>query len=108
LTKVATLRVMYPSVMGLGQQSPQDSPQVTDAQWRRQILTAGTQCAAPAFGRRPPFVTLWRQFWRRAEAPEQVRHHAISRQLVQVWMRRGRGRPSYQLASLAQRVRVAA
>lgn len=41
-------------------------------------------------------------------APEQVRHHAISRQLVQTWMRRGRGRPSYQLASLAQRVRVAA
>src|SRR4051794_6612216 len=24
------------------------------------------------------------------KAPEQVRHHAISRQLVQVWMRRGR------------------
>jgi transcriptional regulator with XRE-family HTH domain len=42
------------------------------------------------------------------KAPEQVRHHAISRQLVQAWMRRGRGRPSYQLASLAQRVRVAA
>jgi transcriptional regulator with XRE-family HTH domain len=42
------------------------------------------------------------------KAPEQVRHHAISRQLVQAWMRRGRGRPSYQLASLARRVRVAA
>ncbi len=42
------------------------------------------------------------------KAPEQVRHHAISRQLVQTWMRRGRGRPSYQLAGLAQRVRVAA
>jgi hypothetical protein len=27
-------------------------------------------------------------------APEQVRHHAISRQLVQSWMRRGRGRPA--------------
>ncbi|MEU7909438.1 helix-turn-helix transcriptional regulator [Actinoplanes sp. NPDC049118] len=41
------------------------------------------------------------------KAPEQVRHHAISRQLVQTWMRRGRGRPSFQLAGLAQRVRVA-
>ena len=40
-------------------------------------------------------------------APEQVRHHALSRQLVQTWMRRGRGRPSFQLAALAQRVRVA-
>jgi transcriptional regulator with XRE-family HTH domain len=40
-------------------------------------------------------------------APEQVRHHSISRQLVQTWMRRGRGRPSYQLASLARRVHVA-
>ncbi len=40
-------------------------------------------------------------------APEQVRHHAITRQLVQAWMRRGRGRPSYQLAALAQRVHIA-
>ncbi|MDI6098182.1 helix-turn-helix transcriptional regulator [Actinoplanes sp. NEAU-A12] len=40
------------------------------------------------------------------KAPEQVRHHAIARQLVQTWMRRGRGRPSFQLAGLAQRVRV--
>ncbi|HZO63807.1 MAG TPA: helix-turn-helix transcriptional regulator [Kribbellaceae bacterium] len=40
-------------------------------------------------------------------APEQVRHHALSRQLVQTWMRRGRGKPSYQLAALARRVRVA-
>ncbi|MGX6604848.1 helix-turn-helix domain-containing protein [Micromonosporaceae bacterium Da 78-11] len=41
-------------------------------------------------------------------APEQVRHHAISRQLVQTWMRRGRSRPGFQLVSLAQRVRVTA
>jgi transcriptional regulator with XRE-family HTH domain len=40
-------------------------------------------------------------------APEQVRHHALSRRLVQSWMRRGRGKPSYQLAALAQRVHVA-
>jgi len=37
-------------------------------------------------------------------APEQVHHHALSRQLVQTWVRRGRGKPSYQLAGLAQRV----
>ncbi|WP_185734752.1 helix-turn-helix domain-containing protein [Micromonospora globispora] len=40
-------------------------------------------------------------------APEQVRHHAISRQLVQAWMRRGRRKPSATLASLARRVHVA-
>jgi transcriptional regulator with XRE-family HTH domain len=40
-------------------------------------------------------------------APEQVRHHAISRQLVQTWMRRGRTRPSWQLAALARRVHIA-
>jgi len=41
-------------------------------------------------------------------APEQVRHHALSRRLVQSWMRRGRSRPSFELAGLAQRVHVAA
>jgi transcriptional regulator with XRE-family HTH domain len=40
-------------------------------------------------------------------APEQVRHHALSRRLVQNWMRRGRSRPSFELAALAQRVHVA-
>jgi transcriptional regulator with XRE-family HTH domain len=40
-------------------------------------------------------------------APEQVRHHAISRQTVQTLVRRGRGRPNFQLAGLAQRVHVA-
>lgn len=40
-------------------------------------------------------------------APEQVRHHALSRRLVQTWMRRGRHKPSFQLAGLAQRVHVA-
>lgn len=40
-------------------------------------------------------------------APEQVRHHALSRRLVQTWMRRGRGKPSFELAGLAQRVHVA-
>jgi hypothetical protein len=37
-------------------------------------------------------------------APEQVRNHAMSRQLVQTWMHRSRGKPSFQLASLAKRV----
>jgi hypothetical protein len=41
-------------------------------------------------------------------APEQVRHHALSRRLVQTWMRRGRGRASFELAGLAQRVHVTA
>jgi transcriptional regulator with XRE-family HTH domain len=40
-------------------------------------------------------------------APEQVRHHAISRQLVQNWIKRSRGKPGYQLAALAHRVHVA-
>jgi transcriptional regulator with XRE-family HTH domain len=37
-------------------------------------------------------------------APEQVRHHAMSRHLVQTWVRRSRGKPSFQLAALAERV----
>jgi hypothetical protein len=41
-------------------------------------------------------------------APEQVRHHALSRRLVQTWMRRGRRKPSFELAGLAQRVHVTA
>jgi transcriptional regulator with XRE-family HTH domain len=39
-------------------------------------------------------------------SPEQVQNHALSRQLVQSWMRRGRGKPSFQLAGLAKRVHV--
>jgi transcriptional regulator with XRE-family HTH domain len=39
-------------------------------------------------------------------APEQVRHHPISRQLVQTWLRRGRGRPSHELSTLAGRLHV--
>jgi transcriptional regulator with XRE-family HTH domain len=39
-------------------------------------------------------------------APEQVRHHAIGRQTVQTLMRRGKGKPGFQLAGLAQRMRV--
>jgi len=41
------------------------------------------------------------------QAPEQVRHHYLSRQLVLSWIRRERGKPSGQLAALARRLRVA-
>jgi len=39
-----------------------------------------------------------------AVAPEQVRYHYLSRQLVLTWIRNLRGQPSYQLAGLAQRL----
>jgi len=39
-------------------------------------------------------------------APEQVRHHFLSRQLVLSWVRQQRGRPSYQMSELARRLRV--
>ncbi|MEV0337708.1 helix-turn-helix transcriptional regulator [Nocardia sp. NPDC050713] len=39
-------------------------------------------------------------------APEQVRHHYLSRQLVLVWMRNSRGRPTHALESLAHRMRI--
>lgn len=41
------------------------------------------------------------------QAPEQVRHHYLSRQLVLGWVRQQRGKPSPQLTGLAQRLRVA-
>jgi transcriptional regulator with XRE-family HTH domain len=39
-------------------------------------------------------------------APEQVRHHYISRQLVLTWMRQKRGRAGIELAGLAARLRL--
>lgn len=39
-------------------------------------------------------------------APEQVRYHFLSRQLVTKWVRQQRGKPSYQLAELARRLHV--
>jgi transcriptional regulator with XRE-family HTH domain len=39
-------------------------------------------------------------------APEQVRHHFISRQLVLTWMRQQRRRPGIELAGLAARLRL--
>jgi hypothetical protein len=40
------------------------------------------------------------------DAPEQIRHHFISRQLVLSWVRQQRGKPSQQLAGLAKRLHV--
>lgn len=39
-------------------------------------------------------------------APEQVRYHFLSRHLVQTWIRTQRGKPSYDLANLAERLNV--
>jgi len=39
-------------------------------------------------------------------APEQVRHHYLSRQLVLTWMRQQRSKPGHALAGLAQRLRL--
>ncbi len=39
-------------------------------------------------------------------APEQIRHHYLSRQLVLGWIRRQKGKPSHRLADLARRLRV--
>jgi len=39
-------------------------------------------------------------------APEQVRYHYMSRHLVQTWIRQQRRKPSFELASLADRLKV--
>jgi transcriptional regulator with XRE-family HTH domain len=40
-------------------------------------------------------------------APEQIRYHFLSRQLVLSWIRRQRTKPSYRLSALARRLHVA-
>lgn len=40
-------------------------------------------------------------------APEQIRHHYLSRQLVLSWIRRQRGKPSRPLADLGRRLHAA-
>jgi hypothetical protein len=40
-------------------------------------------------------------------APEQVRYHFLSRQLVLTWVRNQRGKPTYQLDARAKRLRIA-
>ncbi|MEV0620813.1 helix-turn-helix transcriptional regulator [Nonomuraea sp. NPDC050404] len=39
-------------------------------------------------------------------APEQVRHHYLSRQLTMSWIRRQKGKPGFQLAALARRLHI--
>lgn len=39
-------------------------------------------------------------------APEQVRYHYMSRHLVQTWVRQQRGKPSFRLTGLAERLKV--
>jgi hypothetical protein len=39
-------------------------------------------------------------------APEQVRHHFISRQLVLTWTRQQSSKPSLELAGLASQLRL--
>ncbi|MEU6783313.1 hypothetical protein ABZ912_29315 [Nonomuraea angiospora] len=39
-------------------------------------------------------------------APEQVRHHYLSRQLTMSWIRRQKGKPSFLLAALARRLHI--
>ncbi|MPZ60486.1 MAG: helix-turn-helix domain-containing protein [Propionibacteriales bacterium] len=39
-------------------------------------------------------------------APEQVKYHFLSRQLVLTWIRRQRTKPSFELANLAKRLKV--
>jgi transcriptional regulator with XRE-family HTH domain len=39
-------------------------------------------------------------------APEQVRYHFISRHLVTAWVRQQKGKPSHQLAGVAQRLHI--
>jgi hypothetical protein len=40
--------------------------------------------------------------------PEQVRYHAMSRQLVMRWLRQCRGAPSRHLGDLARRMKLVA
>jgi hypothetical protein len=40
-------------------------------------------------------------------APEQVRYHFLSRQLVLTWIRTQKGKPPYVLGDLAKRLHVA-
>jgi hypothetical protein len=40
------------------------------------------------------------------DAPEQIRYHYISRQLVMRWIRQQRGKPSHHLTELAKRLQV--
>jgi tetratricopeptide (TPR) repeat protein len=60
--------------------------------------------AYSAWNRREEALTILLDAER--DAPEQIRHHFISRQLVLSWVRQQRGKPSHQLAGLAKRLHV--
>src|SRR6478752_1132131 len=61
--------------------------------------------AYSAWNRRDEALTILLDAER--DAPEQIRHHFISRQLVLSWIRQQRGKPSHHLAGLAKRLHVA-
>ncbi len=60
--------------------------------------------AYSAWNRRDEALTILLDAER--DAPEQIRHHVISRQLVLRWIRQQRGKPSHHLAGLAKRLHV--
>jgi transcriptional regulator with XRE-family HTH domain len=60
--------------------------------------------AYSAWNRRDEALTILLDAER--DAPEQIRHHFISRQLVLRWIRQQRGKPSHHLAGLAKRLHV--
>ncbi|MCA1709468.1 MAG: XRE family transcriptional regulator, partial [Actinobacteria bacterium] len=60
--------------------------------------------AYSAWNRRDEALTILLNAER--DAPEQIRHHFISRQLVLSWIRQQRGKPSHHLAGLAKRLHV--
>jgi hypothetical protein len=60
--------------------------------------------AYSAWNRREEALTILLDAER--DAPEQIRHHFITRQLVQGWIRQQRGRPSHHLIGLAERLHV--
>ncbi|MGH3976234.1 MAG: helix-turn-helix domain-containing protein, partial [Pseudonocardiaceae bacterium] len=60
--------------------------------------------AYSAWNRRDEALTILLDAER--DAPEQIRYHFISRQLVLRWIRQQRGKPSHHLVGLAQRLHV--
>jgi transcriptional regulator with XRE-family HTH domain len=60
--------------------------------------------AYSAWNRREEALTILLDAER--DAPEQIRHHFISRQLVLSWIRQQRGKPSHHLIGLAERLHV--
>jgi transcriptional regulator with XRE-family HTH domain len=74
----------------------------TERRIRHQIEVAR---AYSAWNRREEALTILLDAER--DAPEQIRHHFIPRQLVLSWIRQQRGKPSHHLIGLAERLHVA-